>query len=93
MNKSELVRAVAERESASVSDVNRILTTFLDIVSLALACGEDVNLRNFGKLETMDRKAFKRKHPGTGEMIVVPERRSVAFRPGTSLMHRVNGST
>lgn len=91
MNKSDLLRAVASKESCSVKEAEKIIDSFLEVVALSLALDEDVSVRNFGKFEVRHRDEVVRKNPRTGEPIQVPAKRGVGFKPSPHLKERVNG--
>lgn len=90
MNRTDVVKAVANRERVSAAEVERILTSFLEVVGLSLACGEEVNLRGFGKFEPRHRNAVNRRNPRTGIEHAVPEKLSVGFVPSPNLKNRLN---
>ena len=90
MNRSDIVRAVARREKIPIGTVDRIIDGFLDVVGLSLSCGEEVNLRTFGKFEPRQRAAVVRKNPKTGIEHEVPEKTSVGFIPSPVLKDRLN---
>lgn len=90
MNRAELVKAVSNKTQLPQGDVEEVLSGVLEVLSLALGLGEAVNLRTFGKFETVERRPFVRRHPTTGELIKVPGKKAVAFRPGRNLTNHVN---
>ena len=90
MNRTDVVRAVSNRTKTPVADVDTIVTAFLEVVGLSLACGEEVNLRTFGKFEPRKRKAVVRRNPKTGIDHHVPEKLSVGFVPSPNLKTRLN---
>lgn len=92
MNRSDVTRAVANLEGIPLATVEQVLGASLDVITLALAAGEPVNLRRFAKLEPRTRPAVTRRNPKTGEEIKVPERQTVAFLPSPSLKDRLNQS-
>lgn len=91
MNKSDLLRAVANKEGCTIGEAERIVDALLDIISLSLALDESVSIRNFGKFEVRHRSEVTRKNPRTGEAIAVPAKRGVGFKPSPHLKDRVNG--
>lgn len=90
MNRSDVVRAVANAEHLPIATVDRIVIAFLDVIGLALACDEEVNLRCFGKFEPRARAAVVRRNPKTGIEHAVPEKKSVGFVPSPNLKSRLN---
>lgn len=89
MNRSELIRAVAEKEGMKIADVERVLNSVVTMMEISLACGESVLIRNFGKFEPRDKKATVRRNPKTGETIQVPAKRTVLFHPAPALKQRI----
>jgi DNA-binding protein HU-beta len=89
INKSDLARALrleGYRQSQAEVAVDRVL----DAITVSLACGESVSIRNFGKFEPRTRSAVTRKNPKTGKEIKVPEKTSVGFIPAPALKERLN---
>ena len=91
MNKSDLLRAVASKESCTIREAEKIVDAFLDVIALSLALDEDVSIRNFGKFEVRDRAEVVRKNPRTGEPIHVPAKKGIGFKPSPALKDRTNG--
>lgn len=90
MNKSDIVKGLANREGVSVGKADDLVTHVLDLIGLSLACGEDVNLSGFGKFEVRNRRAVTRRHPKTGADIQVPAKVSMGFKPSPNLKVRLN---
>lgn len=92
MNRTDIVRAVANKAGVPVYVVDKVTTELLEVIGLCLAAGEEVNLRQFGKFEPRDRRAVTRKNPKTGEDIHVPAKTGVGFVPSPVLKARLNRS-
>lgn len=90
MNRTDVVRAVANQERVPAALVQKVLSGFLDIVALSLSAGEEVALRDFGKFEPRPRRAVTRRNPKTGTAVDVPEKTSVGFKPSPTLKARLN---
>lgn len=90
MNRSDVIRAISNQTRVPVAQVETVLGNFLDIIGLSLACGEEVNLRNFGKFEPRLRKAVTKRNPKTGDPLDVPERTTIGFVAAPALKDRVN---
>lgn len=67
-----------------------VVTKIIEVICLALTCGESVNIRNFGKFEPRTREPVTRKNPRTGTLVDVPRRHSVGFVPAPALRDRMN---
>lgn len=85
MTKAELVAAVAERAGLSKAQAGRAVDAVLGAVQEAVARGEEVRVAGFGAFMVRERAARKGKNPQTGEEIVIPGGRVVAFRAGKQL--------
>ncbi|MDD2965343.1 MAG: HU family DNA-binding protein [Bacteroidales bacterium] len=85
MNKSDLMRAVAEATELTHVDSKEVIDVMLDAMKNALAAGEVVSLVGFGSFQVVTRSARKGRNPQTGQEISVPARKVVKFRPGADL--------
>lgn len=89
MNKSELVKSLAEKAGVTQKDAAKILDATVESIQAALASGDKVQIIGFGTFEVRDRKARKVISPATGEEIAVPATRVPAFKAGKSLKEAV----
>ena len=89
MNKSELVKALAEKAEITQKDAAKALDGLVDTIQKALAAGDKVQIIGFGSFEVRDRKERKVISPATGEEIKVPATKVPAFKPGKSLKEAV----
>ena len=89
MNKSELVKSLAEKAEITQKDAAKALDAMVDTIQQALAKGDKVQIIGFGSFEVRDRKARKVVSPATREEILVPATRVPAFKPGKSLKEAV----
>ena len=70
----------------------RTLRAMLRHVAEALARGDEVRLRGFGRFSTRRRPFHWRQTPGDGEIVRVPERTHVVFSPGAELRAAADAS-
>lgn len=89
MNKTELVKALAEKAEMTQKDAGKALDAMLDVIQQALAAGDKVQLIGFGSFEVRERKERKVISPATGEEIMVPATKVPAFKPGKALKDAV----
>ncbi len=89
MNKTGLVKAMAEKSGITQKDAVKVLDSVLESIQSALAAGEKVQIIGFGTFEVRERKARKVISPATGKEIQVPATKVPAFRPGKSLKEAV----
>ena len=90
MNKSDLVRHVAEEAGMTGSAVEAAVNAMLSGVAASLARGEAVSLLGFGTLGTRNRPARTGRNPGTGESLEIAASTAPAFKAGKSLRDAVN---
>ena len=89
MNKTELINAVAEKAVLSKKDSEAAVTAALDVISAALAEGDEVRLVGFGTFEVHKRAARTGRNPKTKEPVEIPASKVPAFKPGKALKDAV----
>jgi len=92
MTKRDLVVRIAEETGLIQQDVMAVLQKSLDHITDALEKGETVEFRNFGVFEIAIRKSRIGRNPNKPEDVVtIPERRVVKFKPGKIMKQRITG--
>ena len=79
MNKSQLIKAVAEKSELSQKQVAETWSLIEDTILNTLATGEKVQLSGFGTFEVRERAERKGRNPKTGEVVSVPACKYLAF--------------
>ncbi|MBD9158478.1 MAG: HU family DNA-binding protein [Clostridiales bacterium] len=90
MNKTELVNAMTTETGVSKKDVEKVLNSFINVVSNEMANKGKVQLVGFGTFETRQRAARKGLNPQTKEEIKIPACTAPAFKAGKALKDKVN---
>lgn len=90
MNKAELVKAMSDETQLSQKDVEKVLNSFVNQVSNALAEKDKVQLVGFGTFETRERAAREGRNPRTKETINIPASTVPVFKAGKEFKERVN---
>lgn len=91
MTKSELISKLADQNpSLQLNDIERIVNTVLDEITLALVEGDRVELRGFGTFSIRERQARTSRNPRTGEAVKVTAKRMPHFKMGKELKERIN---
>ncbi len=90
MNKTELVDAMAEQTELSKKDVEKVLKSFVDVVSQELKDGGKVQLVGFGTFEVSERAAREGRNPQTGETMEIKASKAPKFKAGKALKDAVN---
>jgi DNA-binding protein HU-beta len=91
MNKQDLANHVADASGLERADAARAIDVFLDVVTLALARGEEVRLVGFGSFVASPRKASTGRNPRTGEPMDLAATVVPKFRVGRNLKAACNG--
>jgi DNA-binding protein HU-beta len=89
MNKTELVKAVAEQAEQTQKDAVKAVDALIETISGTLAKKEKIQLIGFGTFEVRDRSARKGRNPQTGEEIEIAASKVPAFKPGKELKEAV----
>lgn len=90
MNKSQLIKAVAEKSELSQKQVAETWKMFEETMVNTLNEGEKVQLSGFGTFEVRSRAKRKGRNPKTGEVVAVPACRYLAFVPAKSVKENLN---
>jgi DNA-binding protein HU-beta len=89
MNKTELVKVVAEQAELTQKDAAKAVDALIEIISETLAQEEKIQLIGFGTFEVRERAARKGRNPQTGEEIEIAASKVPAFKPGKELKEAV----
>ena len=95
MSRQLLIKNLRETNpELSQSDLESVIDTFSKSVEKALLLNQKVGIRGFG---TFFKKKIKEKYsarnPKTGEIIYVPEKNKVRFKPSKKLTKILNEKT
>jgi integration host factor subunit beta len=89
--RSELVQSLLEEHrTLSPREVETIVSTFFDTITMRLAQGGRVEIRGFGAFSTRPREARIGRNPRTGETVDVSAKRVPYFKPGKEMRARLN---
>ena len=91
MNKSQLIKAVAEKSELSQKQIGETWKLFEQTILETLNAGDNVQLYGNGNYEVRERAERKGRNPKTGEEIQIGARRSPMFKPGKALKEAVEG--
>ncbi len=90
INKSDLVKVVAENLELTQKDVNAVVDEVIVAVTNALAKGQEVAISGLGKFVVRKRAARQSVNPRTKEIVNVPASKAPVFRAGKALKDAVN---
>ena len=92
MSRPKIIKKVQQQNQAlNYSDVESIFETFSNDIVHALKVGKKIELRGLGTFFVKKIKEKKSaRNPKTGELIYVPEKNKVRFRPSKKLEKFIN---
>ena len=92
LTKRELVAQIAAETGLTQNDVFNVVQQTLDGIIDALGAGRHVEFREFGVFEVTTRKARIGRNPNKPEdVVVIPVRRVVKFKPGKRMRDMLAG--
>lgn len=89
MQKTELIRMLAERAGLSQTQARQALDALTEIVGETLAAGEKVTIPGFGTFEVRVRTERQGTNPQTRQPMTIPAGRAPGFVAGSGLRERV----
>ena len=90
MNKSELIKNLAEQSNISLDEATLVVNTFVDCMKNALLEGDRVEIRGFGSFALNYRPPRAGRNPKSGEQVQVPGKYVPHFKAGKELRERVD---
>lgn len=89
MNKRQLAAAVAPKVQLLAAQVERVIQATMDHLADELARQGRLEYRDLGTFTVEDYQARKIHNPKTGQTIQLPARKLVRFKPGRTLMTKI----
>jgi integration host factor subunit beta len=94
MTRSVLIEKVTEKvEGLTKKQVETIVSTIFDGIKDALARGEKIEIRGFGKFSLRQRRAKTARNPRTGEKVQVSAKKGLHFKIGKPFHDALNVKT
>ena len=90
MNKSELVKALADQANISLDEATLVVNTFVDSMKDSLLEGGRVEIRGFGSFKVKEYGSYAGRNPRTGEKVAVEPKRLPFYRAGKELKEYLN---
>ncbi len=92
MTKADLVEQVADAIGPGITkkDCALVVDGFLNALKLALANGENIEIRGFGTFKVKNHKARKARNPRTNQEVHVPARKKAFFKVSKELNKMLN---
>lgn len=93
MTKRDLVVRISKETGMIQQDVYTVIQKTLDYITEGLAQGEHIEFRDFGVFEVCTRKSRVGRNPNQPDNVVqIPERRVVKFKPGKQMKQHIMNS-
>ena len=90
MNRQELVAKIGDSTGVSKNIVNKVLDSFIEVVTQSLKANDDVRLVGFGTFSVHHRDAMEGRNPRTGAKIKIPASKRPKFKSGSPLIEAIN---
>ena len=89
--KSQLIQNITDQNPhLYIKDVERIVNTIFETISLSLENGDRIELRGFGAFSVREHGARKGRNPRTGEPVDVARKQVPYFKMGKGMRERLN---
>ena len=90
MNKSELIKTLAEQRDIHIDEAAKIVNAFIESIKQSLVNGDRVEIRGFGSFKVKAYKGYTGRNPKTGDVVDVIPKKLPFFRPGKELKEYIN---
>lgn len=90
MNKTEFLRAIADKTGASLKDTDAFYNAFVEVVKGAMKKGDKIALVGFGSFEAKNKPARVCTNPMTGAKVKVAACKAPALKFGKSFKESIN---
>jgi len=89
MTKKDIILKVSDATNLKQIDVKKVVQKTFDFIIEALVRGEKIELRNFGVFKIKQRRSRTGRNPRTGQVVPVPPRKVVVFKPGLEMKQKI----
>jgi len=89
MTKAEFIKEVAAKSGLSQKDTEEVILASIDTLTELLKNKGSISFVGFGSFSTTEKAARAVRIPSSGEIVQVPAKTSVKFKPGKALREAV----
>ncbi|MDD5565608.1 MAG: integration host factor subunit beta [Candidatus Omnitrophica bacterium] len=89
MTKKDIILKISDDTNLKQTDVKKVVQKCFDCIIDALVRGEKIELRNFGVFKIKQRRSRTGRNPRTGQVVPVPPRKVVVFKPGLEMKKKI----
>lgn len=90
MKRKTLIEKISTATGQKSLVVQKVLREFVKILAEALKNGETISISGLGQFKTKVTKPKVGRNPKTGEVVQIPERKKVSFRPTDWIRKYIN---
>lgn len=90
MNKSELIKVLADECSLPMEEATTVVNIFFDSMKDALVDNNRVEIRGLGSFKLKNYEGYVGRNPKTGKSVSVPPKKLPFFRAGKELKEFIN---
>lgn len=91
MNKGILIEKVAHNMDDTKKKAEQAVNAIFEVLEESLSAEEEVRLVGFGSFSVTNRKERTGRNPQTGELMTIPAKKTVKFKPGKDLNAKIHG--
>lgn len=92
ITKKDFVKLISEHSSLNYIESKEIFDLLMDEMKVQLDEGQRIELRGFGVFERKIKASRQGRNPRTGEIVEVPAKSVIGFRPSKHLEVKLNGN-
>lgn len=90
MTKTDFISKVAEKSGYTKKDSKEVIELVLEAITEAVAEEGELRLSGFGVFELAESTAREGRNPQTGEAIMIPAKKRMAFRCAQNIKDMLN---
>lgn len=90
MKRKNLIEKISAKTGQKPAVVQKVLREFVKVMADALKEGEVVSISGLGQFKAKLTKPKIGRNPKTGEVVQIPERKKVSFRPTDWIRKYIN---
>lgn len=86
INKEDILLQICSETKLPLNQVRETVNVFIDEIVDAVSSDCHVNIKGFGVFYPHDRKIRKGRNATTGEVLIIPPKRVLRFKPSREVM-------
>ena len=90
LTKKEFIDAISSKTGVTKVYAEKVFKTIFETIRESVKDGKALSINGFGTFKPVTRSARNGVNPSTGESIKIPEKKTVKFKPSSSLVDDLN---